>query len=151
MTITASMQQWANGQQNPEVVVNENFVSLQHMAVYAMNPETTELLTWGYLGGRWGEFAITAGTLSLTASNTNYVVVARSTGVISVSTADTNWEDADAYARVFKITAGGSTVSAVEDHRSGPNGVYGVAQQQITVSATAPSSPYLNQLWLDIA
>lgn len=124
MTLTATMQQWTNGQQNPEVVVNENFVSLQHQAVYAMNPDTTSGLTWGYLGGRWSGFGITAGTLTLTASQTNYVVVEISTGTISTSTTTTNW-DATSYLRVFKITTGSSTVSAVEDHRAGNRGVHG--------------------------
>lgn len=124
MSLTPTMQQWVTAQQNPETVVNENFVSLQHIAVYGMNPQTTELLTWGYLGGRWAGFAVTAGTLTLTASQTNYVVVARSTGVISTSTTSTNWDDTGNYARVFKITTGVSTVSSVEDHRAGTSGIF---------------------------
>lgn len=125
MTLTPTMQQWSNGQQNPEVVVNQNFVSLQHEAVYAMNPETTSGLTWGYLGGRWAGFSIAAGTLTLTGSSTNYVVVQRSDGAISTSTSSTNWNNTSAYARAFQITTGTSTVSAVQDHRAGTNGVHG--------------------------
>lgn len=127
MTLTPTMQQWSNGQQNPEVVVNQNFVSLQHEAVYAMNPETTSGLTWGYLGGRWGGFSVAAGTLSLTGSSTNYVVVQRSDGVISTSTSNTNWNNTTSYARVFQIATGVSTVSTVQDHRAGTNGVHGQA------------------------
>lgn len=127
MSLAATMWQWLTGQASPENVVNANFKALQHVAVYAMDPETTELLTWGYLGGRWGGFSVTEGTLTLTASNTNYVVVARSTGVISVSTSDTNWNNTSTYARVYKITTGTTTVSGVEDHRAGPSGIHGAA------------------------
>lgn len=127
MTLTPEMQQWESGQQMPEKVVNENFVSLQHQAVYAMNPETTSLLTWGYIGGRWGGFEVATGTLSLTGSASNYVVVDRSDGSISVSTSDTNWNNTSSYARVFLITTGPSTVTDTEDYRAGPNGVHGSA------------------------
>lgn len=125
MTLTPEMQQWESGQQMPEKVVNENFVSLQHQAVYAMNPETTTGLTWGYIGGRWGDFSVTKGTLTLTGSATNYIVVNRSNGVISSSSSNTNWNNTASYARVFLITTGPSTVTDTEDYRSGVNGVHG--------------------------
>lgn len=121
------LQQWLTSQANPEISVNENFAALEHVAVYAKDATTTSGLTWGYLGGRWTGFAITAGTLALTASNTNYIVVAKSTGVISVSTASTNWDNTDDYARVYKLTVGVSTVTAVEDHRTGEGGIIGTS------------------------
>lgn len=124
MSLTPTLPQWASGQAHPDVVVNANFKALQHMAVYANNPDTTELLTWGYLGGRWGGFAVAAGMLTLTASATNYIVVARATGVISTSTATTNWDNADAYVRVYQVTTGASGVTAVEDHRAGEGGIF---------------------------
>jgi len=55
------------------------------------------------------------------------VVVNRSTGAISVATASTNWDNTAAYARVYKLTTGTATVTAVEDHRAGPGGVHGQA------------------------
>lgn len=119
------MQQVVYRQENGEAIVNENFETMEHQAVYGKDHENTSGLTWGYYGGRWGGFAITAGTLSLTASSTNYVVVAIATGVISVSTSSTNWDNDTDYVRVYKITTGASTYSAVEDHRAGPGGVHG--------------------------
>jgi hypothetical protein len=108
-----------------EVIVNECFETLEHQAVYGKKHSTTTGLTWGYYGGRWGGFSVADGTLSLTASQTNYVVVAIATGAISVSTASTNWDNDTDYVRVYKITTGTSTVSSVEDHRAGPGGVHG--------------------------
>jgi hypothetical protein len=117
-----SLQQWQTSQANPEVVVNENFNVLAAMAVYGRDPTTTTGLTWGYYGGRWGGFAVAGGTLTLTASQTNRIVVARATGVISTSTNDTNWNDADNYARVYRVVTGASTVTSFEDHRTGNGG-----------------------------
>jgi hypothetical protein len=108
-----------------EVIVNENFATLEHQSVYGHRPAGDSGLVRGYYGGRWGGFSISNGTLTLTASSDNYVVVAIATGVISVSTASTNWDNDTDYVRVYKITTGTSTVSSVEDHRAGPGGVHG--------------------------
>jgi len=120
-----AMQQLSASQVSPEVPINENFQSLDHQAVYGKAPATSTGLTWGYYGGRWGGTAITAGTLTLTDASTNYVVVLRSTGAISVSTADTNFVNVPTYATVYKITTAGGVVTATEDWRAGPNGVHG--------------------------
>jgi len=112
-------------QANAEVVINENLETLEHQGVYGKNHPTTSGLTWGYYGGRWSGYAITAATLALTDASANYLVVARASGVISTSTAATNWNDALNYARVYKLTTAGGVVTAVEDHRAGRNGVHG--------------------------
>lgn len=112
---------------SPEVPVNENFDALAHMAVYAKRAQATSGLTWAYYGGRWAGFSVSDGTLSLSANSTNYVVVNRSTGAVSVSTSSTNWNNTTSYARVYKLTTGASTVTATEDHRAGLGGVHGQA------------------------
>lgn len=119
------MQELTEAQANPEVVLNENFETLEHQSVYGKRQPATTGLTWGYYGGRWGGAAIADGTLSLSASSTNYVVVLRSSGAISVSTTNTNWNNTTDYARVYLITTSASAVSTVQDHRVGPYGVHG--------------------------
>lgn len=119
------MQVLTASQASPEVPINENFETLQHQQVYGKKHPTTTGLTWGYYGGRWGGFSVSDGTLALTGSTTNYIVVLRSSGAISVSTTATNWNDATNYARVYKIATGASSVTTVEDHRVGDNGVHG--------------------------
>lgn len=123
-------------QAQAEVIVNEALTMLQHLAVYAVDPDNTPNpgLTLGYKGGRWGGSAVTAGTVALTASSTNYVVVNRSTGAVSVSTATTNWDDQATYARVYKLptTADAINWTTAEDHRSGTGGVHGVASTGVT-------------------
>ena len=118
------MQQLAQST-NPETQVNENFQTLEHQQVYGKRHPVTTALVWGYYGGRWGGFAVADGTLTLTNAATNYVVVQRSDGTISTSTSATNWDNAGAYARVYKLTTAGSIVTATEDHRAGPYGVHG--------------------------
>jgi hypothetical protein len=114
-------------QASAEVLVNRMGETLEHQAVYGLKQSTTTALTWGYYGGRWGGFAITADVLTLTDDSANYVVVAIATGVISVATASTNWDNDTDYVRVYKVTAAGGVVTAVEDHRAGPGGVHGGA------------------------
>lgn len=132
-----NLQPWLSAQDSPEIPVNENFEALSHLAVYAKDATTTTGLTWGYLGGRWSGLEIAAGTLTLAASSTLYVVVERSTGAVSVSSATTNW-NSEAYARVYKVTTGATTVTAVEDHRAGARGVHGGAAATSGGGGSAP-------------
>lgn len=140
-----------NASASPEVSMNENFETLEHQAVYGLRQPVTTGLTWGYCGGRWGGFAITAGMLTLTDDSANYIVVAIATGVASVSTATTNWNDDTNYVRVYKVTTASGAVTAVEDHRAGPQGVHGGAgggggggTDMSTVTALSSSSGVVN-------
>lgn len=117
--------QWEAAQADPQIIVNENFEALEHMAVYGKDATSTAGLTWGYLGGRWDGHAVAAGTVALAASSTLYVVVARASGALSVSSSSVNWSNTSAYARVYKLTTGPATVTAVEDWRAGGAGVHG--------------------------
>jgi hypothetical protein len=121
------MQQLSSSQASPEVPINENFETLEHQQVYGKRHPATTGLTWAYYGGRWGGFLIANGTITLTNNATNHLVVQRSTGAISSSTSTTNWNNTTDYARVYRITTAGNVVTAVEDHRAGPNGVHGTA------------------------
>lgn len=131
-----TLQQLSSSQVNPEVPINENFDTLSAVGFAGKRNSATSGLTWGYYGGRWGGTAVADGTLTLTASATNYVVVANATGALSVSTATTNWADTTNYRRVYKLTTGTSGVTATEDHRAGPNGLWGGGG-----SSTTPAAP----------
>lgn len=117
--------QTVNASASPEVQMNENFETLNWAAVYGKRQPVTTALVWGYYGGRWGGFAITAGTFTLANNSANYVVVHKSDGVISSATSNTNWNDTTNYVRVYKLTTAGGVVTDVEDHRAGPGGVFG--------------------------
>ena len=140
-----ALQQLSASQVNPEAIINENFEGLDHVGVFGKAHATTTGLTWGYNGGRWGGTAITAGTVTLTNAATNYVVVLRSTGAVSVSTAITNWNNTALYARLYQLTTAGSVVTATQDHRAGPFGPfagnsYGRTARWIPASDMSPSA-----------
>lgn len=118
------MQQLSASQSSAEVPINENFETLNWAAVYGKRQPVTTGLTWGYYGGRWGGFSVADGTVTLTNTATNYVVVHRTDGAVSVSTATTNWNDTTNYARAYKLTVSSSVVTVIEDHRAGPNGPF---------------------------
>lgn len=128
--------QVVNASASPEDQINENNESVNYAFVYGKRQPVTSGLTWGYWGGRWGGFAVAAGTLTLTNSATNYVVVAKATGVISVSTSNTNWNNATDYARVYKLTVSGGVVTAEEDHRAGSGGVHGGSTSTVADTMT---------------
>lgn len=112
------------GSASPEVPMNDAMITLEWGAVYGNRPSTTDGLTWGTYGGRWAGFSVSTTTIALTDDATNYLVVNRSNGVQSLSTTDTNWNDQDAYARVYKITTVDGLVTVIEDHRAGPGGIH---------------------------
>ena len=116
-----------SAQAQPEIYLNRNSSTLEHQAVYGRNQQYTGPLIWGWWGGRWSGFLVNAGYATLAASATNYMVVLRSTGAVSVSAVITNWNDATLYARVYLITTNATTIASFEDHRVGVGGVLGSA------------------------
>lgn len=120
---TTNIPQVTEEQAQKATTVNQLIDACGPASVFARNAETCVGLTWGYLGGRWGGTSIANGTVTLTASSTNYVVFERSSGTVSVATTTTNWNDTATYGRLYKITAGSTTVSSYEDHRAGGSGL----------------------------
>ncbi len=112
---------------DPFPIVNAGLDVLKWAEVYGEDPVNTDPLTYAYLQGRWGGFSIAAGDVSLTNNATNYIVVARSTGVLSVSTSSTNWNDSTNYARVARIVTASGARTDVEDYRAGLGGIHGQA------------------------
>lgn len=106
----------------PATAANNLFDPASPAILFGRRAAATAALTWGYFGGRFNGTSVANGTVALTASNTNYVVVHRTTLAVSVSTATTNWNDTTTYGRAYKITTGTATVSAYEDHRAGVDG-----------------------------
>ena len=142
-----TLQQLNSAQASPEVPINENFETLSGLSVYGKRQPVTTGLTWGYYGGTWGGNTLADGTLTLTASSSNYVVVKRADGTISTSTATTNWTDVANYARVFKLTTSGSVVTAVEDNRAGLYGIHGMQLPERRVESVSAAYGFV---WADM-
>lgn len=120
---SSPIDQLSTSQSNKELRVNELVDAASPALTYGRRAATTTGLTWGYYGGRDGGTAVANGTVTLTGSNTNYVVVHRTTKAVSTSTSATNWNDTTTYGRLYKVVTGASSVSSYEDHRFGEGGV----------------------------
>ena len=121
---TSTVAQLAPSQSNKELRINELIDALSAAILYGRNAATTTGLVWGYYGGRWGGAPIANGTATLTANATTYIQADRATGVVSTSTSA--WGATATYVRLYKVTTGASSITAYEDHRAGPNGVFSV-------------------------
>jgi len=109
-------------QASKEVTINAALDAASQALTYGRRASTSSGLTWGYYGGNVvktdGTMAqIANGTLTLTASNTNYIVAAKATGAVSVSTANTNWLNQTDYWRLYEVVAGAATVTSYTDSR----------------------------------
>lgn len=122
---TTNLDTISSSQAQKEVTANALFDAASPAMIYGRRASTTTALTWGYYGGRVGisgtPTAIANGTVALSASTTNYVVVARATGAVSVSTTTTNWNDSTNYIRLYQIVTGASSVTSYTDHRAWVN------------------------------
>jgi hypothetical protein len=117
-----TMQQMDEGQANAHVVFNENCETLSATAIFGKDPDTTTGLVWGALGGLYNGNTKAAQTVTQTDSSDNYVVVLRSTGVVSVSTSSANSLNT-LYAKLYKNTCAGGVVTVSVDQRLDANGL----------------------------
>jgi hypothetical protein len=101
-----------------DVRCNDNFDALANPGVFGKKNPTTSALTWGYYGGQFNGNVIADGTVTLTASATNYVVALITTGVVSASTTTTNWNNSGSYVQIAKVVTGTATITSWQDYRS---------------------------------
>lgn len=97
--------------------VNENFQSVQPAALYGVEPALTTGLTLSYFGGQFNGVTVAPGTLTLTASTTNYVVVHRTTGVVSAATTNTNFINTATYLPLYTFVTGATSITSGTDYR----------------------------------
>ncbi|ARK50031.1 hypothetical protein [Burkholderia pseudomallei] len=80
----------ATNQAAKEVIANALFDAASPAMIWGRRASMTSGLTWGYYGGTYmvgtTANAITNGTVTLTASTTNYVYASATTGAVSVNT-----------------------------------------------------------------
>ena len=109
-------------QASKEVTANAMFDALSQASTYGRRETTCVGLYWGYYGGNVTKLdgtmtQVSNGTLLLTASTTNYVVAKKSDGVVSTSTATTNWNNLAEYWRLYSVVTGAATVTGYTDSR----------------------------------
>jgi hypothetical protein len=130
-------------QANKETPLQEDQRALDFASVFGYRASASSGLVFAYHGGTWGGLAIAADDVTATASNTNYVVVNRSSGAVSISTGTTNWNDGTTYARLYKLVASGSAITNIGDDdwdwRGGAGGAHGSASLSGFASTTQPA------------
>ena len=111
-------------QDHPEVPINENMEALGQAFTFSKKAPTTTGLTLGYNGGPYDGADIADGTLTLTGSATNYIVVERATGAVTAATSTTNWDDTEDYGRMGIAVCSGSAITSYADQRWSPGGIF---------------------------
>ncbi|MBP9229472.1 MAG: hypothetical protein KBF41_15485 [Azonexus sp.] len=119
---TTNIDTISQAQAGKEVTANSFFDAVSQPALYGRRASTCAGLTWGYYGGNFtlhdGTISqIANGTLSLTASATNYLTSLKSTGAIYSATDQTAWNDVHNYVRLYSIVTGTATVTSYTDAR----------------------------------
>jgi hypothetical protein len=99
-------------QASKEVTANAMFDAASPAMLFGRRASTTTGLTWGYYGGYKNGTAIANGTVTLTASNTNYVE-ATTAGVVSANTSGFT----SGRHPLYEIVVGASTVTSYLDRR----------------------------------
>lgn len=104
-------------QASKEVTANALFDALSPASLYGRRQSTSSGLTWGYYGGNVlvnGVLTqIANGTLTLTASLTNYIEAEPTTGAVSFNTTAFT----AGRTPLYTVVAGAATVSSYTDHR----------------------------------
>jgi len=115
--------------------INENFASVLPGELFARNPATSSGLTWGYKGGQWPvnglPTAIADGTITLTASTTNYIGLTQA-GAVAVATTRN-----PLHIPLYTVVTGASTVTSWTDTRNAQQmaqHAYGIAALAVTTA-----------------
>lgn len=104
----------ASNQAAKEVVANALFDAASPAMIWGRHASACSGLTWGYYGGTYAANSISNGTLTLTASTTNYVYGDNATGAVSVNTTGVPSGKIPLYA----IVTGSTSVTSYTDLRS---------------------------------
>lgn len=119
---TSNIDTIVQSQAQKEVTANAFFDAASQAATFARRASTSTGLTWGYYGGNFTKpdgtmVQVANGTLTLTASATNYITVLRSTGVVYCAITTTAWDDVYNYLRLYSVVTGTATVTSYTDSR----------------------------------
>lgn len=112
-------------QASKEITINAALDAASPATLYGRRQSTTSGLTFGYYGGRYNSAPIANGELLMTASTTSYVVALKTTGMVSVTTETSDWDNQNAYIRLYLIVTGATTITHYEDHRQVINVILG--------------------------
>lgn len=119
---TTNLDTIVHGSGAQDVQANALYDALSPASLYGRRSATTIGLTWGYFGGNvtksdGTQATVANGSISLTASTTNYVTALKDSGVVYCNPNTTAWNDTANYWRLYSIVAGASSVTSYTDER----------------------------------
>ena len=134
---TTNIDQLATSDRSKESRINANFDAASPGMIFGRQASGCSALTWAYYGGafRTAEGAMVTkanGTLTLAASNTNYVEVDGNGNVTSNTTAFTSGRT-----RLYTVTTNTTSVTAYTDHRNGTQGAFKNRRHVVTITYAA--------------
>ena len=138
---TSNLDLVIQSQASKEITINAALDAASPATLYGRRQSATSGLTFGYYGGRYNSAPIANGRLLMTASSTHYVVALKTTGVVSLATDATDWDNQNAYIRLYLIVAGETTITHFEDHRQVISVITGGLQGQHLVGAGGDAPP----------
>lgn len=112
------MRNLSTNQDQKEDLLNQNFTALNQASAFGWRIQTSTGLVFGYWGGNYQNsagalFNIADGTITVTASTTNYVYLNTTTGVIANSTT----VPATGFIRIAKVVTDATKITSVTDER----------------------------------
>lgn len=117
---TTNLDVLTSSQSGKEITANALFDAGSNATIFGRRASTSAGLVWGFYGGIFRKFdktyaAISNGTLTLSASATNYVQADRTTGAVSSNTTafSTN------FVPLYIVVTGASSVTSYTDYRCG--------------------------------
>ena len=110
------------GSGSQDVQANALYDAASPAMLFGRRAASTTGLTWGYYGGNvtksdGTQSTVANGSVSLTASTTNYITALKESGVVYCNTTTTNWNDTANYWRLYSVATGTATVSSYSDER----------------------------------
>lgn len=117
---TTNLDLVSQSQSGKEITINGMLDAASPATLFGRRQSTCSGLTWGFYGGmhdvNHSATVVGNGTLTLIASQTNYIVALLSDGVVSTSTTTTNWLSS-AYKQLYIVTTGPTTATSYIDYR----------------------------------
>lgn len=110
------------GSGSQDVQANALYDAVSPSALFGRRAASTIGLTWGYYGGNLTksdgtQSTVANGSVSLTASSTNYITALKESGVVYCNTTTTAWNDTANYWRLYSVVTGTSTIASYTDER----------------------------------
>ena len=136
----------ATNQSSKEVTANALFDATSPATIWGRRASACAGLTWGYYGG-WFNGQLTNGSVTLTASSTNYVMADATTGAVTINTTGF----VAGKIPLYTVVTGASTVTSYTDQRSfAPAAMLALGSQPYDLLMFFPGAPSGNQTMVRI-